>query len=497
MIDDNHLEARVPNGAIRGSVRVHAYLNRSESKVEFNPIVGSSALQMWSFTGSNREHQEAPLDRSDIIGTFAGFGFSAARHANGSLEVWGNYIQHQMLSGGTAIASLRSHPVYVAVRGGKPGLVPAKDGTVDKIYEPPPLGGVASITASRATFFALLTNNQVVAWPKSELSEVPRELAQGFRVMDITAGDSFAAALLRDGTIRVWGTVQGPVPVVPSPLPRMIKIRAASATLFALDTRGMVWALPAANPESVDNPQPLPLPWQMRDCVDIETQGVGVVALRRDGRWVTWNMSNGMAWSELEAIEPTACFSIGDTHALGLFERTIFLQNLGSTTPQLALEGASFTVKADVRASPIRQSHWVRTRDGIPAVVAEGDTLSLPAVTTEVQGQYTFVTANAFGVTRQASVSILAVPPPGIGIPKVSSSDGVPVVRITSPYIAYFPAALYSRWRLETAPTLEGPWTQARIDGMNFASEYGDFRCQPSQTGTGFFRVIYDDLGSP
>jgi hypothetical protein len=147
------------------------------------------------------------------------------------------------------------------------------------------MGHVALLAASRFAFFALLTNNQVVAWPKSELSEVPKDLTQGFKVMDITAGGSFAAALLQDGTIRIWGRVQGPVPVVPSYLPPMTKIRAASAILFALDTRG-----------------------------------VGVVALRRDGRWVTWNTTTGVAWTELESVEPTACFSLGHSHAVGLFE---------------------------------------------------------------------------------------------------------------------------------------------------------------------------------
>jgi hypothetical protein len=153
------------------------------------------------------------------------------------------------------------------------------------------------------------------------------------------------------------------------------------------------------------------------------------------------------------------------------------------------LEGSSFTVKADVSATPFRESYWVHNGNGVPSVVSDGDTLSLDAVTSASHGEYTFFTANAFGVKRQTSISLLAVPQPGISIPADPS--------ISSPDMGLFSSTWNSRWHFETAPTLDGPWKLAQYDRANFNTDFAELHCLPSLNGTGFFRFKYEDLSAP
>jgi len=154
---------------------------------------------------------------------------------------------------------------------------PAKDGGIalvdldDGSHRPQivlrGLTDVVQIEASRGEGIALRADGEVVAWPagRAHLFFPPDEPLGG--VIRIAAGDRHGAALLRDGSVRVWGDSADGKTVVPHPFDNVVDIDAGRNFTAVLTENGRVFAWGKNDAGQCDVPPDLPAVARMV-CLD-------------------------------------------------------------------------------------------------------------------------------------------------------------------------------------------------------------------------------------
>lgn len=499
VVDDTEAQFRVPNGATDGIVRANAYSYRSISGLQFKVTPGGTAAFAWG-----EPHPELPFsadyvptNRTDAVAAYAGWRMSALRTASPTLEVWGQTIGHLFLENSTAIASLRYRDVYAYVQAGRARMLPNPNGLPVAGFQPPIFTGVIALAGSADVFFALREDNFIMTWPQTDWATASFGPANNppFHAIAITAGADFAAALGRDGTVRVWSKL-GAAPSIPPQLPPIMDISASRFGLLALDVDGRVWDLTRVNPENRLAKPIKALPWMIRKCVDVEAGDTGGFAQLEDGRRVEWDLGTHKSPTYIEPVEPKAVVAIGSAHVIGLFQNSIQIRHLPQGALS-ALTGAPMQVHPEILGAVPLRFAWTRQNNGITEPVSSESWLEFASFDESKSGAYTLSIEDNSGLRWSQGLSLVAIPEPQIQLIEPAAPEAPPRVWIKSPLIGQFSFNQFpdSRWRLESAPTIEGPWAKMPFIEENFFGITVTYRLSANSPPDQFFRVVYDPKG--
>jgi alpha-tubulin suppressor-like RCC1 family protein len=181
-----------------------------------------------------------------VKGIAAGNGFGLALLRNGTVETWGSNFGGELGRGSFASADTC---VFSTPCDPSPAPVPG-------------LTNVVAIAAGDTFAYALLGDGSVMAWGSGPLgssqtseSDVPIRISSLSNVEAIAAGGSFALALLTNGTVMSWGSNQwgwlgdgdtsslgSATPVTVSNLSNIKSIAAGGASGLAVSNSGSVYA---------------------------------------------------------------------------------------------------------------------------------------------------------------------------------------------------------------------------------------------------------------
>jgi alpha-tubulin suppressor-like RCC1 family protein len=212
----------------------------------------------------------------DVARVSGGYLFALARVRGGSVYAWGSNPFGQLGTLTDAESTCASGfgctptPARIAGLGGELGrgsFVSADTCVFSTPCDPSPapvtgLTNVVAIAAGDTFAYAVLGNGSVMAWGKGPLgssqtseSDVPIRISSLSNVKAIAAGGSFALALLTNGTVMSWGSNQwgwlgdgdtsplgSATPVTVSNLPSIKAIAAGGASALAISNRGSLYA---------------------------------------------------------------------------------------------------------------------------------------------------------------------------------------------------------------------------------------------------------------
>jgi hypothetical protein len=183
----------------------------------------------------------AVKELNGVAALAGGTGHSLARLAgSGRVMAWGGNEAGQLGNGTTT--RLSDEPVAVCAVG-----------TVGACPSGPYLEGVTAIAAGGDDSLAVRSDGTVVAWGRSQGSDVPVVVAGLSRVTAIAAGTGFFLALIEGGTVMAWGansagqlgngsTEFSATPVAVSGLEKVTAVAAGSRHSLALVRGGTVMA---------------------------------------------------------------------------------------------------------------------------------------------------------------------------------------------------------------------------------------------------------------
>jgi hypothetical protein len=276
-----------------------------------------------------------------------------------------------------------------------------------------------------------------------------------------------------------------------------MKISATRRTLLAIDIDGNPWELTPIDSENPQGGTLNPLPWMARDCLDIQGARSGGMALLRDGRRVEWNLGTQSTPAHIERIEPNAIVALGNAHGVGLLRNSMEIRGLPNGVIT-GLSGAPLSVQPELIASRYTQSAWYHSVPGTVLASRIGPALEFDALEEVDTGSYTFAAENAYGILRTKTLSVIAIPSVNLRLIEPVGASPSTRLRIQSSLIGNFPfnETEHSRWRLESAASVDGPWAwMGPVAGEIFGNAV-TFTLPKEGATNQFFRVAYDPNGN-
>ena len=175
------------------------------------------AASAGNLVGSDAAYTFAPIDIA------AGAAHVLLLNANGNVKTLGSPPGHNgfipLIQNVVGISAGIRHNLFL-INNGTVRAVGANDScqssqTVAGVSYPSSITNASKVVAAGLHSLALLGNGTVVGWGcDSQVSDKTIRVAEAIppsdiagRVVDISAGDEISAALLNDGTVRVWGSV--------------------------------------------------------------------------------------------------------------------------------------------------------------------------------------------------------------------------------------------------------------------------------------------------
>lgn len=153
-------------------------------------------------------------------------------------------------------------------------------------------------------------------------------------------------------------------------------------------------------------------------------------------------------------------------------------------------------VHPDILGAPPFRFGWTRQVNVTTELVTTNADLDLAPFHESDTGYYTFVIEDRYGVRFSQSLNLISVPAPIIEVLE-PTANSPRRLRIRSVLVEQFPFNQLenSRWRVESAPDVEGPWSK-----MQFVRDVTDgltvlYTPKASESPNQFFRVIYDPAG--
>ena len=358
-----------------------------------------SPVSAW---GSNLEEQTAvPAGLSNVVAIAAGFDFSLALRANGSLAAWGaNYLGQTNIPAGlndvVAIAAGNYHSLALRANGTVVGWGANSDGATNS---PPGLSNVVAVAAGNGQSLALRGDGSVVGWGYNNLGQanVPPGLSN---VIAISACETHSVALRADGTVAAWGLSYLEATNPPPTFTNVIAIAAGPSHILYLRADGTVSVWPDTLTQ---------VPAGLSNVVAIAADYQDL-AMRRDGSIVCWS-----PWHREPA--PAGLSNVLAVASGGWHNLAITGLPAGLAAPELVgpgilvgTVGQRFYHKLIAANGPT-----VYTASGLPAgLMIESSTGFITGQPTEA-GTFivTITAANDFGSTQRTMRLVVNLPLPG------------------------------------------------------------------------------------
>lgn len=154
-------------------------------------------------------------------------------------------------------------------------------------------------------------------------------------------------------------------------------------------------------------------------------------------------------------------------------------------------------VHPDILGAPPLRFGWFHEINVSTGLVTTSAALDIASFKESDSGSYTFVLEDRFGVRFSQSLNLVSVPPPLIEVIEPITPGSPRQVRIQSYVIAEFPFNQLqdSRWRVESAASVDGPWKKMEFVDVLFDRFIATYTPKPTDVPHQFFRVLYDPKG--
>jgi len=299
---------------------------------------------------------------NDVIAVSAGYGFTLALRANGSVTGW--------LAGGAPLTNT--------------------------VVNPPELTNAIAIAAGAIHGLAIRADRTVVAWGANDRGQIniPTGLVN---VVAIAAGFEHSVALTGEGSVVVWGRNDYGQANAPIALNDFVAIAAGYFHTLGLRRDGSVLAW-GRNLEGQINVPPSAL-----KLTAIAAGGYHSMGLRRDGKLHLWGSTSDGLTNVPPGITNVIAIAGGTYHRLTLSGNgSPVFQN--SSTTQVGYSGS--TIALDGRAAGNTPISYQWQFEGQDIVGATSPILTLTNLTDALAGDYSVVASNAFGQVASRNVAV-------------------------------------------------------------------------------------------
>jgi hypothetical protein len=385
VLDENRLEAVVPNAIVNGKVRV--WVNGAFSEIPETYVAPDDPqlLITWGFYKGYVIDPTQPLLESVVAVT--------VRDEHGlALRDDGTVVQWKVgLSNSVARGSAEATNIMAVSRGIRHSLALREDGTVlgwgtPDATPPSDLKGVIGIAAGAEHSLALLEDGTVRGWGNNseKAAEPPPWLRE---VVKLVANDC-SIAIRRDGTAVIWGGQYTTPKIVRAASP-IVDAVSQFVNVFLCADGSTILEYPNARTPSILPPAPVPL--KAMAVVDF-SNGVGV---RLDGTLIAWprpELTLGM----VPAISNITALAASPIHVAVLARQTPII--VRQPHDVYLATGASGTLSADVRFGSVYR--WFK--DG--KLHSTNATLSIPAMSAADVGTYVLRVSNVVGEVASSAV---------------------------------------------------------------------------------------------
>lgn len=469
-LDENRVEAIVPQGIVSGKVRV--WVNGGFSEVPETYVAPSDPqlLVAWNFQSGLR-FTTSSQDGHSFLAISAGDQIGVALRGDGKVFTW----RYDATAMGAA-SPINSTTNAIAVSAGSSHHAALKaDGTVagwGGPTAPPPkdLKGVTAVAAGAQHSLALLEDGTVRGW--GDNTEKAAEPPPGLRdVVKVVALDC-SIAIKRDGTAVIWGGRYLEPKIIRGPS-RIIDASSRFANLFLCEDGSTIVDYPGERSPNVVPPAPVPLKAAALAYYD---KAIGV---RTNGTLFAWPSAQ-LTIGGLPSISNVTAVAAGPVHAAVLARQApiIVRQPLDLYLPT----GAAGTVSADVRFASAFQ--WFK--DG--QLYSTNATLVISSMAATRVGQYVLKASNGVGEVSSRPVRVQFLTRPTISsFSSVSGAVGE-TIRITGSNLDKASAVTFNGngafFRVIDAGEIQAVVPNAWATGP-IAILFGDYRVQ----ATGSFEL--------
>ncbi|MBE7504328.1 MAG: SUMF1/EgtB/PvdO family nonheme iron enzyme [Verrucomicrobiales bacterium] len=362
-------------------------------RVSYRPVVG------W---GYNIDQQsDSPADLTDVLAVAAGNVHSLALRPDGTLYAWGGW------SGGATLVPAGLTDV-VEIRAQDYGNLALRDDGVLVFFGEVPrpadvLTNVVTADLAPGLGAAVLADGTVRVWSSPAAPSL--RLAGMNRAVSVACSRTQVLALRSDGSLLVWDKDTPPEAwrlADPGPVAMVV---AGDHHVAVLDSGGTVRAWGANNLGQTD------VPAGLNDVAQLAAGNNHTLALRNDGTLVGWGTDSSGQVSGGTTLTALTSVAAGPYHSLGIVQEhrapTWVRQPHGGTVAS----GRDFLMRAAALGSLPLRYQWLK--DGLELPGATNDFLLLEQVAAGSGGQYQVRAHNAFGeiTSRAASVDVVVGAP--------------------------------------------------------------------------------------
>jgi len=442
-----------PNGTGYSVIR-----NLSATTEGFNLFLGAPLIvgsTLYGTTGSGGPDEAGTVFRIDSLKTAQAIATPPNLPTGGTVVFWGqgdHGTPPEGLDGVVGIAQGRTFGLALKTDS---TVVAWSIGTDGEGNVPAGLSNVVAVAAGRNHALALKADGTVVAWGKNDSGQcdVPPCLTNAVAV---SGGFAHSVALRADGTVVVWGGNSTGQCLVLTNLTGVVKIAATSFGWLALQNNGTLVSsggyistnLPAVGTISgqfysvalrkdgtvinLDVVTPIgSAPAGLAGVVAVDVGDQHVVALRNDGRVVTWG---GSAQPEVLMVPD----GLSNVVAISSYERGNLALRVDEfpapVPPQIVvppagttnLAGSTATMVVIATGTPPLSFEW--HRDGVPVAGQTSSNLTLIGVGPGDAGWYEVVVRGAGSVTSAPPARLTVLGPPVITGPDgIQGVAGIPL----------------------------------------------------------------------
>ena len=368
-----------------------------------------------------------PSGLTEVVAISAGWNYSVARRADGTVAVWG------VNSGGQATIPSGVSEVVGIAAGARHILALKSDGTVVDWGEntngyaratiPSVLSGVVAIAAGLEHNLALKSDGTVVGWGSNAAGKttIPIGLTS---VVAIAVGAYHSLALKSDGTVVAWGSNASGQTTIPIGVGGVMAIAAGGHHSLALKSDGTVvgWGSNGFGQTTI--------PSGLGEVVAIAAGGGAFsLALKSDGTVVGWGDNSYGETTVPVWLGGVLAIAAGDSHSLVLRDGrqdqppAITAQPIG----QAKDPGQSVTFTVVGTGNPAPTYQW--RKGGTAVSGATAGSYTILAVAASDAGAYTVTVTNSLSSVT-SSVATLTVNLPQI--PVITTQPAAQVVLVGS-----------------------------------------------------------------